>query len=93
MRNPAFTLSDAQIDRANYVRGQVFSRATGEEVTVAGVKRDGSERVYTGTIVGIVGKDSHEALVIETSEGRKSLNLYNIRRVCGTSALLAGFIA
>ena len=93
MRNPAFTLTDTQIDQANYVRGQVFSRAAGEEVTVSGVKRDGSERTYTGTIVGIVGQDSHEALVLETSQGRKSLNLYNIRRVCGTSALLAGFTA
>jgi hypothetical protein len=79
MRNPAFTLSPAQVIAANYFRGQVLSRPQGEWITVSGVKRDGSERTYVGAVEGLVGKDSHEAVVINTRDGRKSMNLYNIR--------------
>lgn len=79
MRNPAFTLSNAQVITANYFRGQILSRSLGEWVTVTGVKRDGSERTYVGTLDRLVGKDSHEAVVIETRDGLKSMNLYNIK--------------
>lgn len=83
MRNPDFTLTDQQVATANVARGQIVTRSTGERVVISGTKRDGSPRAYVGNIVGLVGKDSHEAVIIETADGRKSMNLYNVKDVVG----------
>jgi len=83
MRNPAFTLSPEQVSNANYARGQVVTRAAGERVILTGLKRDGSLRTYVGTLAGLQGKDSHEVVKIDTADGTKSMNLYNVHTVMG----------
>jgi hypothetical protein len=81
MRNPAFILSDEQIVAGNRARGYIHCLAEGARVQVSGVKRDGSPRTYTGTLAGLQGRDSHEVVKIDTADGPKSMNVYNVRAI------------
>lgn len=81
MRNPAFTLSDEQVIAGNRARGYVHCLPTGARVQVTGVKRDGSARTYIGTLAGLQGRDSHEVVKIDTADGPKSMNVYNVRSI------------
>lgn len=81
MRNPAFTLTPEQVAAANTARGQIVTRPEGALVRITGVKRSGAARTYVGTLAGIVGTDSHEAVKIDTLDGPKSMNLYNVSGV------------
>lgn len=81
MRNPAFTLSDEQIVAGNRARGYVHCLPEGARVQITGVKRDGSLRCFVGTLAGLQGKDSHEVVKIDTADGPKSMNVYNVHTI------------
>lgn len=83
MRNPAFTLTDEQVVNANRARGYAVTLPEGARVMITGVKRDGTPRTYVGTLAGLQGRDSHEIIKINTEDGPKSMNTYNVHRIMG----------
>lgn len=79
MRKPeALTVREVTVANAHrpYVLGLI-----GKTATVEFTKRDGSERVETGTIVSLTGQGDKEQVIIETDKGFKSANLYRVSKI------------
>jgi hypothetical protein len=80
MRNTQKPLTTAQRATANGIR-PIVAAEVGNMLTVAYTKRDGTEGLITGEVVGIVGHDSTEAVTLNTDKGFRSANLYAIKAV------------
>lgn len=80
-RYTAFELTVSQTTRANVARRQITELSAHNAVTVAYVKRDGTDATLTGSVIGIVGTGSHEAVKVETANGPRSANLWSINSV------------
>lgn len=80
-RNTTFALSVAQTTRANVARREVASLGAHNALTVNYIKRGGSDATLSGRVIGIVGKDSTEAVKIDTDKGPRSANLWAVKSV------------
>ena len=80
MRNTHKPLTTAQRATAAAIR-PILAGETGKVLTVAYVKRDGTDSTITGEVMGIVGHDSTEAVTLATDKGFRSANLYAIKAV------------
>lgn len=81
-RNPKFALSIAQSERAAWARKELSPFVKeGSRVDVVFTKRDGSNRILTGTAVEIAGDDSAEHVKVVTDEGVRSANLWSVKMI------------
>lgn len=81
-RNPKFPLTPAQQRLAENVRPIALDMVADESlVKVAFVKRDGTDRILTGTAVSVEGEGCSEILTVMTDEGIRSANLWRIHKI------------
>lgn len=80
MRNMPYGLNAAEVLRANTARA-ILSKMVDSEVCINYRKRDGSPRIIRGRVVEIVGAGDKEIVKVQTKEGFKSANLWNIFEV------------
>ena len=80
-RHNARTLSAAEKGKATKARKALAGRE-GQTVTLNYTKRDGSEAVLTGQVLGFVGEGDKEAVsLVIRDKGYRSANLWNIKSV------------
>jgi len=81
MRNKPVDLTAADKARASKARKVLDAARPDERVLINYVRRDGVEKHYDGTVVERLGKDSHEAVVLDTIKGARTLNLWRVKSV------------
>lgn len=79
--NKTVLLTAADKGRASKARTMLDAAATDERVLVNYVRRDGVTKRYDGTIVERLGVDDKEAVVLDTVEGPRTLNLWRMKSV------------
>lgn len=81
-RNPKFQLTAAQERMADRAREAALPAVRDESmVKVAFVKRNGTDRILTGTAVSVTGDGSSEILSVMTDDGIRSANLWSIHKI------------
>lgn len=79
--NATVTLTAADKGRASKARTMLNAAAPGERVLVNYVRRDGTAKRYEGPVVSRIGTADKEAVVLDTLDGPRSLNLWRAKSV------------
>lgn len=81
MRKP-IALTEKDMARANVARPALtMAGLAGRDVQVNFTKQDGTDRTLTGRITEFKGEGDKEVVLIETTEGIRSANLWRVNRV------------
>lgn len=81
MHNKTTILTAADKSRASKARTMLNAAAPGERVLVNYVRRDGVTKHYEGPVVSRIGTGDKEAVVLDTLDGPRSLNLWRAKSV------------
>lgn len=84
MRNANYTLDPSHAGKVGAWTRVIRAHAeSGKPLRIHFTKRDGSDRIITGPVVEMRGQGSHSVVILDTEEGPRSANLYNILSVGG----------
>lgn len=79
--NKTVLLTAADKARATKARNMLAARGEGERVLLNYVRRDGVAKHIEGPVIEFVGSDDKEAVIIDTLDGPRTVNLWRTKSV------------